>query len=138
MPKKKHKGPRQKMVMKDDDVAYRRRLLERWGFACIVCGREFADLACVTKEHVVPKSSPACMKLAENLAPSHHRCNKLRSTNSIIMTAKLIDEWEKKLGSRFWSWLNKHVPNRIVPPVALLPVRVPQFLELPEHLPGMR
>lgn len=127
------------MTMKDDDVAYRRRLLERWGHVCIVCGREFLNLASVTKEHVVPKSAPNRHKLDENLAPSHWRCNQIRKTESLIATARVVDNLEKTMPRHhFLAWLNKAVPHRTVPPAALMPLRVPQCFELPDQLPGMR
>jgi len=133
------------MVMKEYDVQYRVRLLERWGYLCIVCGREFANLACVSKEHVIPKSK---VKLGythgdNNKAPSHHRCNQLRRDRSFIVAAREVDHHERMMHPKqFLAWLNRAIPNRIVPPEALLPLpplrrRVPQFLELPEYLPGV-
>lgn len=138
MAKKKLRHP--PTVMKNDDVAYRKRLLERWDFLCVVCGREFMNLACVTKEHVIPRSvhSSQHMKFNDNLAPSHYRCNKLRGSGSIIEVAKLIDEKSKTMFYHdFVTWLNTPIPNRIVPKVALQPLRALQCLELPETLPGL-
>lgn len=118
-------------------------MLERWDFTCIVCGHGFANLACVSKEHVIPKSK-AFHALAigiyngENKAPSHYNCNKLRGTRSFIVAAREIEELERQLSpSHFFEWLNKRIPNRTVPMEALASLRVPQHLELPEHLPGM-
>lgn len=126
------------MLMKDADIALRRRLLERWGYVCVVCGREFSNLACVTKEHVVPKSAPDRFKLPENLAPAHYSCNQLRKTNTLIRAAREIDRIEKKMcPEKFLAWLNKPVPNRTVPAHALCPLRQRRFMELPERLPGM-
>lgn len=137
---KKKKGPSPPMTMKADDIKFRRKLLEKWGPVCIVCGREFANLACITKEHVVPKSmgSAAAKVLEENLAPSHYQCNNLRGSMSFVKACNLIDEIETKMKpSKFIAWLNKQVPHRIVPPEALAPIRKRQFMELPEYLPGM-
>lgn len=137
MAKKKKASP--PMTMKADDIAVRKKLLERWGRMCIVCGREFANLACITKEHVTPKSMTNDKKAAENLAPSHWRCNNLRGTMSVMQTARLIDHIETKMTpAKFFKWLNAQVPHRLVPPEALMPLRQRQFLELPEFLPGMR
>lgn len=135
---KKSKSPL--MVMKDEDVAYRRRLLARWDFLCVVCGRGFMNIACVTKEHVIPRSVHGSRhpKVEENIAPSHHQCNKMRGVGSIIETAKLIDEKSKKMRPKeFTRWLNVPVPHRIVPKSATLPIQVPACLELPDWLPGM-
>jgi hypothetical protein len=140
MAKKKSKSPL--MVMKHEDVEYRRRLLVRWDFLCVVCGRGFTNLACVTKEHVIPRSETAriskFMKIEENIAPSHHSCNKLRGVGSLIETAKLVDQKCKTMRYReFIKWLNAPVPHRIVPDSAKRPVREPACLELPEWVPGM-
>lgn len=138
MAKKKSKSPM--MVMKDEDVAYRWRLLVRWDFLCVVCGRGFTNIACVTKEHVIPRSihSSKHMKVEENIAPSHHQCNKMRGVGSIIETAKLMEQKSKTMRHReFIRWLNVPVPHRIVPESAKRPLRQPQCLELPEWLPGM-
>lgn len=130
-----------KMLMKDSDIAYRRRMLERWGYLCIVCGREFAHLACVTKEHIVPKSAQESLKSRENIGPSHFSCNQHRGANSIFVTARFVDACEQSMKPLdFHKWLNREVPNRIVPPHALKPLysrRKRGFMELPEHLPGM-
>lgn len=115
------------------------------GPICIVCGRVFANLACITKEHVVPKSMTRESKAAqanyipdENVAPSHYQCNNLRGTMSFMQAARLVDHIETKMSpGKFHVWLNKQVPNRIVPAVALQPLRQRQFMELPEFLPGM-
>lgn len=135
MAKKKVKHP--PMVMKQDDVNYRRRLLGRWDYLCIVCGREFANIACVTKEHIIPR----CAKdntVTDNLAPSHHQCNKLRGSGSILHAAKLIEDKAASMRrDRFVRWLNAPVPNRVVPQDALKPLRAMRCLELPENLPGM-
>jgi len=130
------------MVMKDEDVAYRRRLLARWDFLCVVCGRGFTNIACVTKEHVIPRSETQKFSkhtnLVENIAPSHHQCNKQRGVGSIIETAKFIDHKSKTMRPReFLRWLNAVVPHRIVPAAALTPIQVPACLDLPEWLPGM-
>ncbi len=139
MAKKKKLGPMG--VMNSWDIAYRKRLLKRWGNACIVCGREFMNLACVTKEHVIPKSAPSELKLDENIAPSHHRCNQLRRTDSLLKTARQIDAIEMTMSpNEFVAWLNEAVPHRLVPFEAVLPLKYlhRNCFELPEILPGMR
>ena len=135
---KKNKNP--PMVMKDEDVAYRWRLLVRWDFLCVVCGRGFKNIACVTKEHVIPRSIHGSRhpKVEENIAPSHHQCNKLRGVGSIIETARLVDQKSKTMRQReFVRWLNMPVPHRIVPDSATRPLHTPLCLEPPDWVPGM-
>lgn len=133
----KKQGP--KMVMKADDVAYRQRLLDRWDHACVICGYGFTNVACVTKEHIVPKSAPEEAKvLTDNIGPSHYQCNNTRGTRSLIKVAAYIEKKRTQMGSRlFFRWLNTKVPHRIVPEEALAPTRGQRFLDLPDHLPGM-
>jgi len=147
------KNPMQ-MVMKQHDIDYRVRMLERWGHQCIVCGLEFANLACVSKEHVIPKSklhqilgfpknSPllhqAIQELRDNKAPSHYQCNQLRGTRSLIEACREVERMKTKMSPQtFVDWLNKKIPNRKVPPAALEPLRKRGCLELPEYLPGMQ
>lgn len=123
------------------DVAYRRRLLERWGYACVVCGYGFVDLASVTKEHIIPRAAEARLK-AElppmELGASHYRCNIIRGRLSLVRAAAAVEARRVAMGtSRFFEWINEHVPNRVVPHEALLPPRPQRFLDLPEHLPGV-
>lgn len=99
------------------------KLLRRWGYQRIVCGRPFASLACVTVEHVVPRSVAGNKNKAHNLAPSHWRCNQLRGCLPLIVAAKAVDQMETKLGEKnFHAWLNAKVPNRDVPWFALIPI----------------
>ena len=112
----------QKMTMYGHRVSECRKLLRRWGYACVVCGREFANLACVTREHIIPRSKTAGCRLQNIIAPSHYRCNLFRGNSSIIHAAKLIDKLERSMKpDAFHAWLNCLVPNRIVPQVALAP-----------------
>lgn len=139
MGKRKNKKPGtvvQKMTMKPGDVADRRRLVKQWE-VCVVCGHDFANLACVTKEHVIPRSVMVPHTVG-NIAASHYTCNMLRRANSIIATARMVEHRRRTMNHRhFLLWLNRPVPNRIVPHEALQPLRVPACFELPEHLPGM-
>ena len=126
--------------MSEAGLRRRRRLLDAWGYLCVICGRRFTNLACVTFEHVVPQSFSARKKqmmARENVAPSHHRCNRLRGTGSIIAAARAISR--KATGMRsdaFVRWLNAPVPGRAVPDEALRPLHQPACLEPPEHLPS--
>jgi len=125
------------MVMKDKDIRLRRQLISNWDFMCIICGRPFANLACVTKEHIIPKSV-APRGMTDNLAPSHYRCNELRKTSSILTTARKIDTKASMMSQHhFEEWLNAPVPNRVVPPLALHPLSTPACLRPPETLPGL-
>jgi hypothetical protein len=130
---------------------YRRRMLERWGFKCVVCGLEFAHLACVTKEHLVPKlgrrdrrgraKRPVHIHIDgdSSIAPSHWRCNMVRSTQSIISTAKLIEKKQKTMAEvDFRKWLNTPPPGARYPDIAFIPLRLQASFELPLQLPGIQ
>jgi len=138
---KKKKTPPAAMTMKPKDVDYRWRLLDRWGKNCIICGLPFETLACVTKEHIVPKSLLEPLvggkpRKPGNVAPSHHRCNALRGADSVEQGRSRVDEMRRTMtASDFISWLNAPVPFRTVPAEAKRPLR--GFCELPEYLPGM-
>lgn len=131
------------MVMKPEDVAYRRRLLDRWGHVCVICGYDFYNLACVTKEHVVPKSqrkyfTRVGVEDLDNIAPSHYTCNKLRGTDSIFLAVKIIEKNRLSMNEiDFKRWLNRKVTHRIVPLEAVMSLRPLAFMELPDFLPGM-
>lgn len=90
------------------------RLLRRWGYLCVICGRPFTNLACVTVEHVTPRSINGNRRKADNLAPSHWRCNMLRRVGSIIQAANKIDQIEHQRADAdsFLGWLNKPVPRK--------------------------
>lgn len=120
------------------DLRFRRRLLENYGYLCLICGRRFHNLACVSKEHIIPRSL-AAKDTTGNIAPSHYRCNSIRGRDSIISTAKLVDAAEKTMHPvEFHLWLNVPIPCRVLPTEWHRPLNVPQCLELPETLPGMK
>ena len=127
------------MLMKPDDVKLRRKLVNHWEL-CVICGHEFANLACVTKEHIVPKCrlKPNKHNESGNIAASHYTCNNLRRANSIIAAAKEVERRRRTMKHKdFLRWLNKVVPARIVPAEALRSLYRPlACFELPEHLPG--
>ena len=140
-----------KSTMKKDDIKLRYKLLHKWDYVCIVCGREFANVACITKEHIIPKSFEGGHGTWDNLAPSHYSCNQLRGVRSIIDVSKEIDKMCEIMPHKtFYGWLNKKIPSRDVPESALKPIKLPKHLmysrgphvlgclELPEHLPGIR
>jgi hypothetical protein len=78
------------MVMKKGDVDKRLRLMRRWDHACVVCGRRFASISCVTFEHLVPRSMGGTGRV-DNIGPSHYSCNALRGTMSLIAAASLLE-----------------------------------------------
>ncbi len=97
------------------------KLLRQWGYQCIVCGRPFACVACVTVEHIIPRSIRGNNKT--NCAPSHWRCNQLKGCMPLMVAAKAVDEMERRLGPKqFHDWLSAKVPNREVPWFALIPI----------------
>jgi len=124
------KRARKQTMMPPGTVGYLRRLLERWGGACIVCGRGFTTLASVTREHCVPRQLSKRAKKQfhdpDNVAPSHHRCNSLRKSHSLLRSARRIEHVRLQIGNeeRFMAWLNVPVPHRSVPNEAL------------QHFPG--
>lgn len=124
--------------MSEASLRRRRRVLDAWGYLCVVCGRRFANLACVTFEHVVPQSFSKKKKRLmgrENIAPSHHRCNKLRGSGSIMAAARAVDDREKRMHcDSFVAWLNIAVPDRTASADALRPLHQPPCLEPPERL----
>lgn len=99
------------------------RLLRRWGYQCIVCGRPFACLACVTVEHVIPRSIVGNKNKHLNTAPSHWRCNQLKGNLPLLTAAKAVEDMAHRLGPKqFEHWLNARVPGREVPWYALIPI----------------
>ena len=97
------------------------KLVRQWGYLCIVCGRPFANIACVTVEHIIPRSIRGNNKT--NTAPSHHQCNQLKGCSSLMRAAKAVDAMEAKMNPRqFPYWLNARVPARAVPWYALIPI----------------
>lgn len=104
--------------MKKHDADKRLRLLAQWDYKCVLCGREFATISCVTFEHMTPKSRGGTGR-SENMGPSHHACNNLRGTASIIAAAAKL---ERSLCTIFLAggqlavatFLGTPVPNRAV------------------------
>ena len=124
------------MVMRKYDVGRRQRLLRAWDYTCIVCGHGFDDIASVTIEHLVPRSMGG--GAGDNLAPSHHNCNKLRSSMSLCKAARLLARKRKRMGDAlFFLWINVKVPHRVIPHGVWVPVRPLACLEPPEFLPGV-
>lgn len=99
-------------------------LVRKWGYQCVICGRPFAHMACVTIEHVVPVSAGVISRKNKmNQAPSHWRCNQLKGSLPLIVAAKTVDAMDRKLGPKnFHDWLNARVPNRESPWYAFVPL----------------
>jgi len=110
---------KRRMVMKDHDARRKLSIAERYNYTCIVCGRPFDNVACITIEHIVPKSMGG--KGGDNLAASHYNCNRLRGTMSLLDAAMTVEKKLRRLGTMAHDWLNKQPPNRDVPAAALLP-----------------
>ena len=106
-------------VMDEKDVRRRLQLILDWGNCCVVCGEPFANLACVTLEHTIPKSMGG--KQGDNLAPSHFNCNKHRGNKSLIESDISLRFKRRLMGeASFKTWISRPVPSRIVPPLAML------------------
>lgn len=78
------------MIMKKGDADKRLKLLRRWDHACVVCGRRFASISCVTFEHLVPRSLGGTGRV-DNIGPSHHVCNSLRGTRSLVAACAVME-----------------------------------------------
>lgn len=103
----------------------------KWDDICVVCGNEFMNAACITKEHILPKcrvgsNTPPEFGPNPNLAPSHYTCNQLKRHGSIFAAVKKINKKRAEINDdvRFLKWLNKPVPLKIrkVPTHAFLPL----------------
>ena len=110
------KGP--PMTMKKRDASRRLRLLSGWGHACVLCGRGFATIDCVTFEHLVPRSMGG--RRRHNIGPSHHVCNSLRGTASLLEGAARVEAALCELAVRWGTggverFLATPVPHRLVP-----------------------
>ena len=109
------------MVMDESDLRKRLNLVLQWNRTCIICGEEFANLACVTREHLIPASKGG--KQFENIAPSHHNCNSLREDKSLIEADMMVRFLRRKWGeTRFKTWLSRPAPSLLVPPMALISI----------------
>lgn len=97
-------------------------LAEQWSCLCYLCGTPFNNVASITREHLVAKHHDGSNNL-DNIAPAHFNCNSLKSCNSILATVKLIEAFKVSKHFHFKDWVNKKVPNRIVPDYAFLPVK---------------
>ena len=85
-------------------------LIDMWGGVCVICGEAFASIDCVSCEHLIPKSMGGGRQ--GNLAPSHYKCNMLRSSNSIIDAAMLVDRRRKRMSrEQFLQWVNSPLPD---------------------------
>lgn len=100
------------------------KLLRRWDYVCVVCGRQFENVACITIEHVIPHSRVKNRSKPDNLAPSHWRCNNIKGNKSLLRAVKFIEEKASRLGhtKQFTNWLNAPVPGREVPDFAMFSV----------------
>ncbi len=116
-----------KSIMSHKSFRNKLKLVKKWGYQCIVCGRPFENLACVTVEHIMPKFLGG-KNNNTNTAPAHWRCNQEKDVLSLINAFKKINliELRHKIKYKnscvFLAWLNKKVPSRIVPDVALMSI----------------
>jgi len=125
------------MQMSIHDFQQKWKLVWEWDGICIVCGHEFANIACVTTDHIIPKSRGG-KNGNYNKAPAHYRCNQLKGAESLIVASKLIVvKRESMRPDEFVAWLNKPVPHRHVPHHATIALRKRRCLELPDRVAGM-
>lgn len=89
------------------------KLLQKWNFLCLVCGRPFTSYQAITIEHILPHSRSHGMY--ENLSLSHHVCNLWKRNGSLLLAARKIDEALKGLPderSRTY-WLNRDLRDKV-------------------------
>lgn len=96
-------------------------LVARWDHMCIICGRSFQNIACVSREHIIPKSFGG--KGSENIAPSHWSCNSFRGTMSLLDAQRAVERQLRRLGPHnAQEWLSRPVPGRMVFEWARMPI----------------
>lgn len=110
-------------------VVRKLRLVKQWDKTCTICGEPFANLACVTYDHIRPVSLGGTGELS-NFSPVHEVCNKLRGNRSLLRAVKIVNQkLDKKrtqlTAQAFTEWLNAPVGDREVPWYAKLPIEVP-------------
>lgn len=111
------------MTMKRRDITRRLVLLTWWDGLCVVCGNGFDTLACVTYEHLRPKSMGGTKACLQKLGVSHYSCNRLRAAGSLLEGARAVSKMRNRIGEeQFRQWLAKKVPDREVPPEVLYPL----------------
>lgn len=116
--------------MTQDDFHRLLKLIVKWDNLCIICGTPFGNIACVTVEHIIPKSKGGKGRRDrisnENLAPAHYQCNHFKEDNGFLETVKLIEQMRVSFGEKkFKQWVSKKVPGRQPIPEALLPLTTP-------------
>ena len=115
-----------KMVMKQHDVKKRMRLLRAWDWQCVLCGLHFENLHSVTIEHLIPRSHGGSRRGKENTAPSHYNCNNHRGNLSLVDAVHVLARKREAMGTKaFAEWVNRKVPNRIIPPELLKTCTLP-------------
>jgi 5-methylcytosine-specific restriction endonuclease McrA len=108
-------------VMDESDLRKRLHLIKEWNRTCIICGEEFAHLACVTREHIVPRSKGG--KQADNIAPSHYNCNNIRADKSLIEADQIVRWTRRRMGeAAFKKWIARPQPSCLVPPMAMMDI----------------
>lgn len=120
MSRKKNRNGRPHFFMSVDSITEKFKLSAQWNHTCIVCGEPFTNLACITIEHTQPLVRDGADNTT-NTAPSHHRCNTIKSDDSLILAStimKLIKEVMPQ--KKFVKWINAPVPNRQTPAFALM------------------
>ena len=126
------------MTLSVDEFKRKVKFVWEWDGICIVCGHEFANVACVTTDHIVP-SSKGGTNAKYNKAPLHYRCNQLKGDSSLFVASRRAIEKEASMSrEEFVIWVNKYVPHRRVPREAVEPLRRCGSFELPERVVGYK
>lgn len=113
-----------KVRIRTGKVTERLNVLIKFDAQCVVCGNDFANLACVTYEHLKPRSLGGGLR-GGNIGPSHANCNSLRGNESLIAAAKKVDKLRRRMGkAKFSQWLAKRPPSdTLYTGIALLPLK---------------
>lgn len=82
-------------------------LVAVWRFTCVICGHGFKSVACVTEDHIVPRSRGGKTNFM-NVAPVHYGCNELKADDSLLVAVRRVEKLEKRIGAKqFQQWLAK-------------------------------
>jgi hypothetical protein len=99
------------------------KLARVWNFTCMLCGHRFETLACISKEHLIPRSMGGTNG-KQNIAPTHWMCNRFRGTLSLVVAAEALELRLSKFQTNKHKirWLNRKIPDRLAPEYALAPI----------------
>lgn len=99
-------------VLKAKKVRELFEFTQKWDGLCYLCGHPFANMACVTKDHIQPQSLYVhSVDIRKRVAPAHYSCNQFRKVESLLKATKKLQIKETKMGVNFIQWINKKNPS---------------------------